>query len=69
VQKKRMTPLDWLAWSLVILAALNWGLIALANANIVQMIFGGTATLMQAIYVLMGVAGLYQLWLVLGSKK
>jgi uncharacterized membrane protein YuzA (DUF378 family) len=51
---KRLEPL-WLA--LVVVGALNWGLVGLFDWNLVTEIFG-TGTVTDVIYVIVGVAGL-----------
>ena len=54
---KRLEPV-WLA--LVVVGAINWGLVGLFDWNLVEEIFGtGTAT--DVIYVIVGVAGLLML--------
>jgi uncharacterized protein len=51
---KRMEPV-WLA--LVVVGAINWGLVGLFEFNLVEEIFG-TGTVADVIYVIVGVAGL-----------
>ena len=51
---KRLEPL-WLA--LVVVGALNWGLVGLFDWNLVTEIFG-TGTVTDVIYVIVGFAGL-----------
>jgi uncharacterized membrane protein YuzA (DUF378 family) len=51
---KRLEPV-WLA--LVVVGALNWGLVGLFEFNLVEEIFG-TGTVADVIYVIVGVAGL-----------
>lgn len=51
---KRFEPL---ALFLMIVGALNWGILALTDTNVVAEIFG-TGTLTDVIYVLVGVSGL-----------
>jgi uncharacterized membrane protein YuzA (DUF378 family) len=50
---------------LTIIGALNWGLVGLFNWNLVEAIFGGSATMpsmiSRIIYTLVGIAGLYLL--------
>lgn len=46
------------AFTLVVVGALNWGLVGLMNFNLVEMLFGATS-LTQLVYVLVGVSGLY----------
>lgn len=61
----RISWLDWLTLALVIVGALNWGLVGFgnlmnANWNLVNLIFGGFPTVEAIIYVLVGLAGLYE---------
>lgn len=63
----RVNALDWITLALVIIGALNWGLVGLggfagANWNVVDLIFGGFPVLENAIYLLVGLAGLYELY-------
>lgn len=52
--------MDTLALILVIIGALNWGLIGLCKFDLVAWIFGGqTAFISRIIYGLVGVAGLW----------
>ena len=59
-----MKALDWTALTLVIIGALNWGLIGFFQFDLVATIFGGSASfLSRIIYGLVGLAGLYCLTL------
>jgi uncharacterized protein len=61
--------MDWLkklAALLVVIGALNWGLIGLFNLNVVTEIFGSAATVTKVIYSLIGLSGL---WLLLSKYK
>ena len=51
--------LNFIALTLVIIGALNWGLIGFFNVNVVNMLFGGWEWLERIIYALVGVAGIY----------
>jgi len=63
------TPLDRLALVLVIIGALNWLLVGIANYDIVTMIFGGNlfqgtqSIFSRIIFTLVGIAGLYSITL------
>lgn len=46
------------AFVLVIVGALNWGLVGLFNFDLVETIFGGISWLMNLVYILVAVAGL-----------
>lgn len=52
--------MDRIALTLVILGALNWLLVGIANFDVVAAIFGGqTAMISRIIYILIGLAGLW----------
>lgn len=51
---KRTEPI-WLA--LIVIGALNWGIVGLFDTNVVEEIFG-TGTLTDVVYVVVGFAGL-----------
>ncbi len=54
--------MDTLALVLVIIGALNWGLIGLFEFDLVAAIFGGqTSAISRLIYGLVGLAGLYSI--------
>ena len=51
---------DYIALSLVILGAINWGLIGLFRFDLIAVIFGGMeAVFSRIIYTLIALAGLY----------
>jgi uncharacterized membrane protein YuzA (DUF378 family) len=54
------------SWILIIVGALNWGLVGLggfagANWNVVNMILGSWPTIEWLVYVLVGLSGVYEL--------
>ncbi len=51
--------LDWIAYILVVVGAVNWGLVGLGGWNLVNMIFGSVAWLLKIVYILIGLSGLY----------
>jgi hypothetical protein len=51
--------IDWIALVLVIIGGLNWGLVGIANVNVVNAIFGSIAILERIIYLLVGIAAVY----------
>lgn len=54
-----MRTLKIIALLLVIVGAINWGLIGLFDFNLVALIFGGDeSTLTKVIYILVGISGL-----------
>ena len=56
----RARTMDWVALSLVILGAINWGLIGLFRFDLVAVIFGGMEGIFtRIIYTIIALAGLY----------
>ncbi|MBC7503366.1 DUF378 domain-containing protein [Candidatus Gracilibacteria bacterium] len=53
---------------LVIIGAINWGLVGAFNYNLVAKLFGSVPTLLMVVLVLVGIAGVYEL-VRLGSGK
>lgn len=47
-----------LAWLLVVIGALNWGLVGVFEWNLVTALFGSVAWLERLVYVLVGLGGL-----------
>jgi uncharacterized protein len=60
-----MKKLDVLALALIVIGALNWGLVAIARFDLVAWIFGkdfgGTTALSRIVYGLVGLAAVYSL--------
>lgn len=65
-----MKTLDIIAFSLVIIGALNWGLVGLFAFDLVAAIFGEMSAFSRIIYALVGLAGVYGLfaWRSFGSR-
>ena len=64
-----MSYLDWLTLVLVIVGAINWGLVGIgyfvapdATWNLVNIILGSVPAAENAVYLLVGLAGLYELY-------
>ncbi|MDO5556975.1 MAG: DUF378 domain-containing protein [Clostridia bacterium] len=60
-----MKVIDIIALVLVIIGALNWGLIGLFEFNLVDTIFGVMSILSRIIYILVGIAGIWTIRLIL----
>lgn len=63
----RVNALDWLSLTLVVVGALNWGLVGIgmlldANLNLVELLLGWAPILEAGVYLLVGLAGLYELY-------
>lgn len=57
----KMNTLDWVAWILVVVGALNWGLVGAFNYNLVEMLFG-MGVVAKWVYMLVGLGGVYFVW-------
>lgn len=55
-----MKSIDVIAAVLVVVGALNWGLVGLLRFDLVATIFGDMSLLSRIVYVLVGAAGAYQ---------
>lgn len=53
-----MKALHMVVFTLVVAGAVNWGLVALLNFNLVEAIFGGLG-LTNIVYILVGVSGVW----------
>ncbi|MBQ3474757.1 MAG: DUF378 domain-containing protein [Bacilli bacterium] len=54
-----MKTIEAIAITLVIIGAINWGLIGLFDFNLVSFIFGGMDSILtKVIYILVGISGL-----------
>lgn len=51
--------LDWVSFALIIIGAINWGLVGAFDLNLVTEIFGEESTFSSLIFILVGLAGLY----------
>lgn len=54
-----MKLLHMVAFALLVVGGLNWGLLALLNINLVTMVFGSMPSLVTLVYVLVGVSAVY----------
>ncbi|MDD6614864.1 MAG: DUF378 domain-containing protein [Lachnospiraceae bacterium] len=53
--------LDYTALTLVIIGAINWGLIGIFKLDLVSLLFGNMTWISRIIYILVGLSGLYLL--------
>jgi uncharacterized protein len=56
-----MKALNLITLILVIVGGLNWGLVGLADFDLVAALFGAGSALSRIVYVLVGVSALYQI--------
>ena len=58
----RSRTLDLVALTLIVIGAINWGLVGFFQFDLIAMVFGGTGGwFARLIYALVGLAGLYSL--------
>lgn len=62
-------PVDVVAYVLIIVGALNWGLVGFFNFNLVAWLFGEMSTLSRIIYALVGLAGIYGIVALPGMRR
>ena len=54
-----MRTLEIIATTLIIIGAINWGLVGLFDFNLVSLIFGGAGSILtKIVYILVGISGL-----------
>ena len=56
---RKMKVIDKIALVLIIIGAINWGLIAIFNFDLVAAIFGDMTILSRIVYCLVGISGLW----------
>ena len=54
-------PLHMVTFILVVVGALNWGLVGLLNFNLVNALLGAWPTVEKLVYLLVGVSAVYHL--------
>lgn len=59
-----MKAIDTIALVLIIIGAINWGLVGIFNFNLVEAIFGGLSVITRIIYTLVGISGLWGIKLI-----
>jgi len=58
-QDSKLSGLDWVMIALVVIGALNWGLVGIFKFDLVAAIFGALSLISRLIYVIVALAGLY----------
>ena len=59
-----MKVIHTIALVLIIIGAINWGLVGIFNFNLVEAIFGGLSVITRIIYILVGISGLWGIKLI-----
>lgn len=63
-----MRTIDIVAAVLLVVGGLNWGLVGIANFNLVAALFG-TSIIASTVYALVGLAALYQIFSVKAIQR
>lgn len=66
----KLSVLDWIALILIIVGGLNWGLVGAFGFDLVAAIFGAMSVVARIVYVLVGLAAIYTIFILgkLGKK-
>ncbi len=59
----KLTVIDWIAAILVVIGALNWGLVGFFNFDLVAAIFGIMSAPSRIVYALVGIAAVWMIYL------
>ncbi len=54
-----MKTVDYIVLVLIVIGAINWGLIGFLNFDLVRVIFGDMSIVSRLVYALVGIGGLY----------
>lgn len=57
----KMNSMEWIAFVLVVVGGLNWGLVGLLDIDLVATLFGEMTTLSRIVYSVVGVSTVYLL--------
>ena len=60
--------IDCIMLAIIIIGAINWGLVGLFRFDLIAFLFGTMSWLSRIIYVLVGIAGIYMITMFAGMK-
>lgn len=63
-----MKILTMVAWILLIIGALNWGLVGATDIDLIAKIFGAGTLISRLIYILIGLSGIYGIYVMATCK-
>lgn len=61
---KKFNVVEWVVFVLVVVGAINWGLVGFFHFNVVEVVFGSMPVVVNVVYDLVGLAGVYVAYLV-----
>ena len=56
-----MKTIDYISLLIVIIGAINWGLIGIFQFDLIRVIFGNMSLVSRVIYTIVGICGLYSI--------
>ena len=56
---RKLSAVDWIVLALVIVGAVNWGLVGLFDIDIVATLFGPMSFVSRLVYAIVGISGVY----------
>ena len=59
----KLTTIDIVALVVLVIGGLNWGLMGVADINLVDWIFGTGSMLSRLVYIIVGLSAVYVAWL------
>jgi uncharacterized protein len=65
----KMNMIDWVAFLLIVVGGINWGLIGFLSFDLVATIFAFAPIVARIIYCAVGVAAVYSLYMATKMKK
>lgn len=66
---KQMNTIGWIAFILVIVGGLNWGLVGAFNFDLVATLFSSMSVIAKAVYILVGLGAIYMLFSTFSKPK
>ena len=60
----KLSVIDWVALVLVLIGALNWGLVGFLQYDLVAGVFGEATTMARIVYDLVGLSAIYLIFIV-----
>ena len=64
----KMKIIDKIALVLIIIGAINWGLIGIFHFNLVSTLFGDMSIISRIVYILVGISGIWGIRLLFNDK-
>jgi uncharacterized membrane protein YuzA (DUF378 family) len=66
---RALSAVDWIAFTLLVIGGINWGLVGLFGFDLVAALFGEMSALSRIIYTLVGISALYCLFAIPAKRR